>query len=237
LVYIGQPGGRAITFNYDAQNRVTRASLPDSHSVMYSYDNAGNLVSANTTCQRRPILRYAYNADHALTEVRDENGDAIESRSYDVYGACKTPRNQELPGLWQTTSILPTPDPPDGPEGLSQTMEYDQNYDPVRITDARTNTTSLSYNQYRDVISETDAEGRIAQHFYDYRGNRIASVRPNGRADVTLLDVNNNPISTFHANGGSNFTSRFDSEHVLLTGSLLPIPLTTPIANTTAAAT
>jgi RHS repeat-associated protein/uncharacterized repeat protein (TIGR01451 family) len=216
LASIGQPGGRGITFNYDGQNRVASASLPAGHSIAYGYDVNGNLVSAQYDAPNGRWLRYDYNADHLLTEVRDENGNAVETQAYDVYGRAQattqpgvaTPITKDFNLTTRRTQVT-------GPESLTQTTEFNEKSDPTRITDARSNTTERTYNSTRDVTTERQADGRIKQYYYDYRGTRLATLNPNGRADIRLVDINNNPTYTFHSPNNTNFFNSFDAEHIL----------------------
>jgi RHS repeat-associated protein len=216
LVSIGQPGGRAIAFNYST-NRVTNAVLPDAHSVTYLYDASGNLASAQYDAGANGrIMRYAYNADHCLTEVQDESGNAVQSHAYDVYGrvAGTTQPGVAMP-VAHSFNLATRRTQTTGPGGLSQGTEFNPNFDPTATTDSRSNRTERTYNAYRDVKTERMADGRTYQHFYDSRGNRMATLNPNGRADMTFLDVNANPTLRFHSPGGTNFTSQFDAENVI----------------------
>jgi RHS repeat-associated protein len=217
LISIGQHSSRAISFTYDTQDRVATAVLPDGHSVTYIYDANGNLSSAHGGAPNGRLLQYSYDADRNLTEVQDEDGNAIGSRRYDIYG-----RVTEIvqPGiatpLMQNHNLANKTSHLTGPESFSQTLEFNDNFDLIRVTDSRGNSSEMTYNAYRDVISETTADRSTKEHYFDYRGNQVATVRPNGRADIIFLDHNNNPLFTMHSFANENFVKSFDADHVLI---------------------
>jgi YD repeat-containing protein len=225
LVSIGQPGARTISFGYDSLSRATTATLPGSHSLTYSYDGANNLVSAQyDAASGGRVLRYAYNTDHCITQVEDENTNAVKSWSYDVYGRVQ---NTTQPGvaapLANNFNLASQQTQVTGPESFSQSLSFDQNYDPVQVVDSRANTTRYARNHNRDIVIETNAVGQVTQYFYDYRGNRTVTVKPSGRADIKYLDINNNPLLTYHVFTDTNFFQNFDVEHVMM---YFPYPTT-----------
>ncbi|HYF36690.1 MAG TPA: SdrD B-like domain-containing protein, partial [Prosthecobacter sp.] len=215
LVSIGRPGGRTITFGYDAQGRATLATLPDSRTITYTYDAVGNLASAQVGAPSGVLKRYAYDADHQLRAVLDENGEAVLNYAYDVYGRMTQAQQTGVATpLKQTYNLAAKTTQTTGPEGYSGLVEFNEQHDPARVTDARSNARELTYNSRRDLIRIKEADGGITRHYYDGLGFHSATVAPGGRADCTLNDRTGRVIGFFHAPVDAAFTGSFDTEQI-----------------------
>ena len=229
LISISQPAGRTISFTYEGpvdQRRVASATLPDSHAVAYLYDANNNLTSAQVDAPTGRKLQYAYNASHEITEVRDETGSAVETRAFDAYGrVASTTQPGVATPIGQTFNLANRTSSASGPNGFSQATTFNANYDPTTITDARSNSETLTYNRYRDVITERKADQRTYQYYYDFTGRRMATVNPNGRADITYFDRNGNPAVRFHGSVDAQFTAQFDSEHAFIGNGIGAFPV------------
>jgi len=219
LTGIGQPGGRGITLSYDNSNRVSSAALPGGRTVAYTYDTAGNLAQTLADGPNGRKLRYAYGADHQITEVLDEAGAASATANFDVYGrvSSTTQPGVDTP-FSQSYNLAARTSNSTGPEGVTQSTVYNDQNDPIEITDARGRKTKLEYNGDRSPTVMTRADGEKATLYYDSLGRRVATVTPGGRADVTWQDENGNPVISFHAPAGPEFAAAFDNEHRVTTG-------------------
>lgn len=90
-VTITDPAGRQLTVNYDTANqRISSLTVPSMNAttgtatINYGYDSAGNLQTV--TYQDSTVVTYEYNDStlpHALTGLKDEDGDEYAAWSYD----------------------------------------------------------------------------------------------------------------------------------------------------------
>ena len=215
LTRIGQTAsGREITLTYNGEGRIQTANAPGGRSVVYSYDGESNLTSAQVNPPSGREIRYSYDEYHNLIEVQNVNGESLASRQYDVYGrvtsvqqpGVATPMTKDYSLSQRTTDIQ-------GPEGLSQGMEFDENYNPIRSVDAYGNVTDLAYNKFQELIEVKNAQGDTTKFFYDWRGDRLATLKSNGRADVTYVDLNGNTTASFHSSVEIGFENHFDQDH------------------------
>jgi RHS repeat-associated protein len=86
LLTATDPYGRALTFYYDDQLRVSRIVLPDGGTIEYDYDANNNLSSVRYPDGRSRSYRYDTIHVHALTAVIDEAGERFEETVYDEKG-------------------------------------------------------------------------------------------------------------------------------------------------------
>jgi YD repeat-containing protein len=77
-----ESGGQGVSFEYDGQQRIVRASDTSGHAVSYSYDNRGRLIRA--TSSDGTTRTYGYDDRDHLTDVRAPG--RIDRNSYDQSG-------------------------------------------------------------------------------------------------------------------------------------------------------
>ena len=76
--------GPSISFDPDANGRITEASGPDGESVVYAYDAAGDLIEA--VDQNDNPYVYGYDDGHYLTDIDDPGDGAQRILTYDDDG-------------------------------------------------------------------------------------------------------------------------------------------------------
>lgn len=93
LLSVTDPGGRALSFTYDARSRVHQLTAPDGETFTYGYDIVGNLTS--TQYPDGKTRTYVYNEAEftsgaslpsAMTGIVDENGVRFEDTNFDNAG-------------------------------------------------------------------------------------------------------------------------------------------------------
>jgi RHS repeat-associated protein len=173
-----------MTFNYDADNRITNSG--------FSYDENGNLTQAvidgNT-------YKYGYDAADRLINVKDESDSMIASYTYDgngnrltktVNGVVTTYHYFDGQLLYETLST----DPENtihalyirSPQGALEAVSF--NY---VIGSGDNAYYYYHYNAHGDVIAVTDQSGNVyRQYVYDPYGNIISVKDGSGNA----VDIN-----------------------------------------------
>ncbi len=148
--------GRITRYEYDAHNRVTKATAPDTGITLYGYDDAGNLW--RVTDPRNLTTSYAYNGFGQVTQrVSPDTG--ITTYTYDSAGrlASETRANGVvITYTWDKLDRMTSRACPRTSGGVTESFTYDAGaYGKGRltgITDA-TGSTSYTYN----------ADGQLAQ--------------------------------------------------------------------------
>ncbi|HEY3567277.1 MAG TPA: DUF6531 domain-containing protein [Thermoanaerobaculia bacterium] len=152
----------------------TSAFDPNGHTMMWTYDGAGNLTSRTDGLGRLTTL--TYNGLREVTSViepKQVNGQPVTATmTYDSAGNLLTRSAPLLDASGATTATATT------------TYHYDDPAHPgdvTSVTDANDHTTQLSYDAFGDLTSVTDAAGDMTTYGYDTgRGWRTSKVSPKG---------------------------------------------------------
>ncbi|HVV75238.1 MAG TPA: RHS repeat-associated core domain-containing protein [Mycobacteriales bacterium] len=209
----GTPDAATTTYTYDpnlfAPIQVTD---PDGHISKYSYDTAGNLLTATDPLGR--ITTYTYDSLDDVTSVTDATG-VTSTYTYDGNGNLtgeSTPLAGSAPPQVQATGYT-----------------YGDSHHPgdlTAVTDPDGNTWTYAYDASGDLTSATTPLGKTTTYGYDAVGERISMVTPAGNvsgADPAAhrstysYDGDGRPLdatspATASAPGGASTTTGYDAD-------------------------
>ncbi|MBC3917556.1 AHH domain-containing protein, partial [Undibacterium sp. CY18W] len=169
------------SYQYDAQDRVTRQTNPDGSYLAYGYDANGNITERSTVSG---TVKYNYNANQQLVSVTDT---ANKTTSYTYDNA----------GRLATTTV---------PNGITASYAYDPNGRLQQVLHQKANGNivagsryTLAVNGQRTKIEEFDSLGTVTANVaanpvrttsYQYDGvNRLTQELVKDRAGVTTRTV------------------------------------------------
>jgi len=221
----GDPG-RATSFVYDANNRLTHQTSALGISTDYVYDARGNrtaMKEASGTPDARTTLftfdaadRYVETTNALGVKTRlelDENGNVVSRR--EAFGTTDerlfTFTYDADNRVTRQTNAL----------GVITTTSYDANGNVVCSTQAfglpEARTESFSYDRNNRLVSGTNAAGETTTYAYDAAGNRVritqAPGRPEERSNVFVYDRDNRlfqgidgvgTLTEYHYDGAGN---------------------------------
>jgi large repetitive protein len=202
--------GQKVTFERDAQGRITTVIDPMGNKVTYSYDAQGDLIAV--TDREGNTTRYEYDETqaHYLDEIIDPLGRTGVKNEYDDKGRLKQIEDAN---------------------GNAVEMIYDPDNSIQRVKDALGNETVYEYDSRGNVVTEIDAEGKITKRTYDDSNNVLTETLittesgSQGWTTTYTYDSRNNQLSRTNALGHTDYYT-YDSR-----GNLLST--TDPLGNTT----
>jgi len=215
LASIESPTGERVQIAYDAEARPMWIIGPDSHMVVYEYDEAGNLVSATDG-----LLFQGQAADGTITydpkSARstgfdfDEQGNLIAitgpvgsttQMNYDAQGNLT---NVQLPsgnmarltydGRSRLASIT-------DPLGQAISFDYDARDNLTRVSTA-TGSAQYAYDSTGNLSSLTDPLGSVTSFGYDARSNLTSVTEATGAVTTYEYDAARRLKAVVNANGG-----------------------------------
>jgi RHS repeat-associated protein len=211
--------GRQVDLTYTA-GRLTGLSGPSSRSVSYTYDGSGRLWTV--TDVRGKTTTYTYDAGGRLETIVDPNNHAVVTNTYGPDGRVSEQvdaRGYHTTYVWDAGTQTSTATDARGgqwvdvyhgnvlrsrrdPLGNTTSYVYDEDYNPVLVTDPRANTTvrvfdalgnlltetlpaslnypsnEFSYNARNDVVTFRDRRGKTTTYGYDTAGNLTSITAP-----------------------------------------------------------
>ncbi|MBP9822624.1 MAG: hypothetical protein KBF21_00240 [Thermoanaerobaculia bacterium] len=232
---ISHTSGASITFERDAQNRITRIVDPEGEDLVYVYDAAGDLTSF--TDRTEAETTYTYSGNHYLEEIhgplgrtpiRNEYGpDGRLTKHVDAFGHEILYDHQLAANREIVTNRLGASRQLDydargnvthevDESGVETTRTFDGNDQLLTETDELGNTTTYVYDANRNLTSTTDPLGNVTRFTYDSKGNALTTTDPRGGVTTNLYDAKSNLTRTTDAAGAvTNFT--YNSKGELLT--------------------
>ena len=204
LQTVTDPGGRTLSYSYNAAGRVSGIQDSAGRSVTFAYDGAGNLTDA--TDARGKTTHYAYDAQHELTTITMPGG-GVTTNVYDSQG--RVTKQTDAEG--DVTSFAYGQDA-DGnatttitsPRGY-QTVETFHNLEPTSITrgagTSAESTTTMTYDSKLDLRRRTDGAGHTTTYSYDSDGNITSVTDPLGHQTTATYTQRNDPATVTDARG------------------------------------
>ena len=223
------PDGGAVSYTYDAMNRMTSVTGLDGDVTAYSYDAAGrrietssstltttyrydsvgNLLEQATSGASEIAFSYAYNRNGYITgETRRESGGITQSSyAYDAMG--------ELTGFLQST-------------GYGEQYSYDKagNMTQKVITpshraseETKTVTLKMSYNKGNQLTAMQNGRDKIA-YKYDKNGNMVQkalSSKQYGKLTDTYAYNALDQLTSYTGYDGYQQTNTYDANGMRLT--------------------
>ncbi|MBN1508617.1 MAG: RHS repeat protein [Sedimentisphaerales bacterium] len=213
------PGGRTVTYSYDASDNLVRVSNGLVASEEAAGHDAGNLIHALQDAIHDGRTVYLYDQEHRLIEIRNGDGQSVSIQEYDAFGRVTSVKQASAAEAFATHySLAEGTTQTTGPQGYSTVSEYDPNQNLIRWTDARGNATSFTYNRYGNLTAIVDAEGHTTRFYYKQDGYPLAVCWPNGRFDAVNRDQQGRVLQFFQTSVGTGYEENFDQEHMLTAG-------------------
>lgn len=174
--------GNTTVYAYDDNNRLEAITDANGHKTMIAYNSAGMCSRLKTDVSDKSIR---YDGDKTVfidyTEPKNQ---------YSYYRWDEKGRVVEKVGLCC---------------GIQSKLEYDDNDNIVRRTDANGNATSYTYDDRGNMLSLTDALGNTERYTYDSNFNQVTSFQDkNGNNYHFVYDPKGNLISLDGPQGLSN---------------------------------
>ncbi len=220
----------SITYAYDSKKRLTRRTDAMGYTTLYAYDRL-NHIDEITDAEGHKTNIY-YNASNMVSRLKTEVSD--KSIRYDgdktVFIDYTEPQNQYSYYRWDDKGRVI--------EkvglccGIQSKMEYDEDDNVIKLTDANGHVTTYTYDDRGNMLSLTDALGHTERYTYDPVFNQITSFQDkNGNAysfsynatgDLTAMngplgfntsityDEHGWPLTTTDANGNVTLTTYND---------------------------
>jgi RHS repeat-associated protein/uncharacterized repeat protein (TIGR01451 family) len=205
---ISSNSGMSITFDRDAQGRITQITSPPIDLgngkifYQYAYDADGNL--STVTLADGTTENFTYSADHRLLTTKDPNGHVARTSTYDDAGHLLT----DTDALGNVTSYA-----------------YDFGAHTTTITNPDNGTVQQTFDDRGLLLKEVDPLGRTTQHTYD--ANRNELTRTNALGEVTTMTYDANGNQTSIKNG------RDETTHITYNALSEPLTSTDPAGHTT----
>lgn len=144
--------GNSTLYGYDKQNRINEITDANGHKTLIAY-NAGGMVSRMKTDASDKSIRYEGEKTVFIDYTAPQN-------QYSYYRWDSKGRVIEKVGLCC---------------GIQSKLEYDDDDNVVRRTDANGNVTSYTYDDRGNMLSLTDALGNTERYTYDSDFSQVTS--------------------------------------------------------------
>lgn len=176
--------GNSTLYGYDKQNRINEITDANGHKTLIAY-NAGGMVSRMKTDASDKSIRYEGDRTVFIDYTAPQN-------QYSYYRWDDKGRVIEKVGLCC---------------GIQSKLEYDEDDNVVKRTDANGNVTSYTYDDRGNMLSLTDALGNTERYTYDTDFNQVTSFSDkNGNSYQFTYDQKGNLTAL---NGPLGFSNSF----------------------------
>jgi RHS repeat-associated protein len=138
--------GQKVTFERDAEGRITSVKDPLGELVRYEYDASGDLVSVSDRENNTTRMEYNQEREHYLDKIIDPLGRTGVRNEYGDDGRLK-----ELVDV----------------NGQKVEMTYDPNNSRQTVLDQLGHATTYEYDARGNILTEIDAEGQMIKRKYD----------------------------------------------------------------------
>ena len=145
--------GVGITFERDAQGRISSVVDPEGNRVNYEYDAQGDLVAVTDRENNTTKFDYHDERDHYLEEIIDPLGRSGVKTEYNEDG--------------RLSRIIDV-------NGEAVELVYDQNNSAQTIADVFGNKTEYVYDERGNILTEVNAVGLKTQRTYDDNNNLLS---------------------------------------------------------------
>ncbi len=220
LTELRDTANRAITFEHDANSRITAIHLFDGRSYGFAYDGAGNLTGITDPAGK--TRAYAYDSRHRLTKEWDPAGILFLQNTYDdrnrVVGqidASGSTNQLAYDPQQRTTTYTDN-------QGKTQVYQWDELNRVTGETDGLDQTAHTEYDANYNPLKTTDARGFATAYVYDERGNLLQRTDPvdgtsNYITDLSVWTYNERNQPTSYTNAlGYTWTYTYDDQGNLI---------------------
>ena len=194
----------SITYAYDSKQRLTKRTDAMGYTTLYDYDRENHIdVITDANGHKTNIF---YNASGMVSRLKTEVSD--KSIRYDgdktVFIDYTQPKNLYSYYRWDDKGRVI--------EkvglccGIQSKLEYDEDDNVIKRTDANGNVTSYTYDDRGNMLSLTDAKGNTERYTYDATFNNVTSYQDkNGNSYQFTYDQRGNLTALSGPEGFSNF--------------------------------
>jgi RHS repeat-associated protein len=186
-----EPDGNATTYQYDADNRLTRETNAAGDVTTTTYDGVGNVITV--TAPNLNVTTNTYNSLNRIIQVTDSVG-LLSTSTYDPVGNLLTMTDGDGHTTSYAYDAINRLTTQTDPLGKTTTTQYDAVGNVLKTTDRNGNATSSTYDAINRRISSTDALGNTTQWQYDPVGNLIKLTDANAHATQYAYDAVNRPL-------------------------------------------
>ena len=164
-----------VSFQRDAQGRMTSISDPAGQSYGYGYDGAGDLTSVTLPGVTTP-LGYSYETQwpHLIHAIQDARGNSAATASYSPDGRLQT----ETTAVGDTTryayNLSTRTTTTTNPDLGVETRVYDAYGKLLQETDALNHTTVFTYDAKHQLLTRRNALNQLTSYSYDAKGNQTS---------------------------------------------------------------
>ena len=195
----------SITYTYDSKKRLTKRTDAMGYTTVYDYDRENHLDEITDANGHKTNI--FYNASGMVARIKTDVSD--KSIRYDgdktVFIDYTEPQNQYSYYRWDEKGRVI--------EkvglccGIQSTLEYDEDDNVIKLTDANGNATTYTYDDRGNMLSFTDALGYSERYTYDTNFNQVTSFTDkNGNRYRFDFDEKGNLTSL---NGPQGFSNSF----------------------------
>ncbi|WYJ98829.1 hypothetical protein DOK67_0003158 [Enterococcus sp. DIV0212c] len=187
LKAIKQFNGGKVSFDWDDNGHIKKATFPDQTTNTYEYDAKGNLTKVIDALGKKIV--YTYNDNHFMTSYSDDEGTLLYQNKFDKEGRVieqTDAKNNTVIITYEknkTTTI-------DG-NGNKEITIYNDHFQPTKIEYADGKSETKRYNDRYQLIEEIDRAGNKTTYENDASGNVTKTIFPDGSTEISLYNVSN----------------------------------------------
>lgn len=211
MTSVTDAAGRSLTFTYNSDGTVATVTDPAGHTVSYTYAG-GELVTVTDVGGKD--TDFAYDSHHRLTQITDPRGHHVTTNVYDTQHRVTSQKdalNHET--TWSYASGQTTVTHPNGAvtrqtfvgnlptevitaygtaAAATSSITYDDDGNPIRVTDANGHVWKSSYDALGSKLTETDPLNRVTAYAYDAKRKLVGVTKPGGgRIDLAYNSAGN----------------------------------------------
>ncbi len=195
----------SITYTYDSKKRLTKRTDAMGYTTVYDYDRENHLDEITDANGHKTNI--FYNASGMVARIKTDVSD--KSIRYDgdktVFIDYTEPQNQYSYYRWDEKGRVI--------EkvglccGIQSTLEYDEDDNVIKLTDANGNATTYTYDDRGNMLSLTDALGNTERYTYDPDFNQVTSFSDKNGNNYRFTYDNKGNLTSL--NGPLSFSNSF----------------------------
>jgi len=223
--------GLSVTFDRDAQNRITQITDPKGQRIQYTYNSLGDLAAV--TNRESEVTRYQYNRSHGLLEIIDPTGVRVTRNIYDDDGRLVAIVDADGNRVDITIDVAGRQQIVTDRLGNQTIYVYDDNGNVLSETNSLGETITRTYNARGELLTQVDALGNTSSFTYDTNGNQLTDTNALGETrtfaynasgllltetddagnvvEINTYDGNNNLLTTTDASGNTT-SNTYDAQ-------------------------
>lgn len=213
---ITHSSGKSVTFQRDAQGRITQIADPAGKSNVYTYDANGDLVSYKDRENNTTLFTYEPTIAHHLKSIVDPLNRTPIRNEYDASGRLLKHTDANGNEIVYTHNLAERVEIVTDRLGNPTTFEYDSRGNVLKKRDALNNETLYSYDANDNVLTETNALGKTTTYTYDAQDNRTSVTDALGNKTEMTYNAKGQVLTVKDARGNVT-TNTYDTAGNLLT--------------------